>query len=49
MAVSNCIVTTFLYEKNMIFLTDRKYVHWGIKVNLKTLMTESSHASCLQL
>ena len=33
----------------MIFLNSRKYVHRGIKVNMKTgLVIESSHATCLQ-
>ena len=38
--VSNCVITIFSYEKSIIFLTSRKYVHCKIKLSLKTLMIE---------
>ena len=33
----------------MIFPTNRKYVHCGIKVKMKILMIKSRHVSCLQV
>ena len=37
---SDCVITTFSCEKHLIFLTSRKYVYCGIKVNLNILALE---------
>ena len=46
---SDCVVTTISCEKGLVSLTNRKYVHCGIKLNLKTLALERTVRGAFQL